>query len=296
MSKVKKTKWSGRNFMITLNQVGNFVDLKEYLSHFSSFNYAVATKEKAPQTGHEHIHVFCQYSYPVCLRGDMLYGSHIEKCFGSAQKNIAYVKKLEEPEKRGEIIWEEGQPKYKGGFSIEEVKKMPMEERIKLPFVYYKSVELINMKEENHLSLDELFKEVEVRYIYGSSGLGKTFYAKEWMRELGMKKIDVLSFSNGFWNGVSDEVPFALFDEFRDASVPGVEFIKLIDYTVKIFNIKGGSVKNRYRYIAITSIQDPRFIYEKEWEESRQWLRRMKVIQFFDYRQWKLLTEEELFK
>lgn len=296
MSKLNKTKWSGRNFLITLNQVENFADLKEYLTHFTSLNYAIATKEKAPKTGHEHIHVFCQYSSVVHLKGSELFGSHVDKCFGSAQKNIAYIKKLEEPEKRGEIIWEEGQPKYKGGFSIEEVKKMKKEERLQLPFVYYKSVELMNMKEGNPLSLNEIFKEVEVRYIFGSSGLGKTFYARAWLTELGMEKVDLISFSNGFWNGVSDVTPCALFDEFRDASVPGVEFIKLIDYTIKILNIKGGCVKNKYKYIAITSIQDPRFIYEKEWEESRQWLRRMKVIRFYDYGQWKLLAEEELFK
>ena len=224
-----------------------------------------------------------------------MHGAHIDKSRGTTQENINYIKKLNDPDKRGEIIWEEGTPKYKGGLTIKEVKNMTRIERDNLPFVYLKNVERINFLEDNHINPDDFNKEVEVRYIYGGSGLGKTYFATEWARELGVPHFDIVSFENGFWNGVTDTCLFAFFDEFRDTAIPGVEFVKLIDYTVKNLNIKGGLVKNRYKYIAITSIQDPRFIYEKEWEEKKQWLRRMKIYHFYGYTQYKLLDNNEIF-
>ena len=77
------------------------------------------------------------------------------------------------------------------------------------------------------------------------SGLGKTYFATEWAKELGIECFDIVSFENGFWNGVTDTCSFAFFDEFRDNAIPGVEFVKLIDYTVKNLNIKGGQIKNQ---------------------------------------------------
>ena len=295
MSDENKTKWKARNFLFTLNEVDKFEALKDYLTHYSTFIYGIASKEKAPITGHEHIHIYCQYNDRTTLSGKKLQGAHIDICRGSAQQNIDYVKKTYDPAKRGEIIWEEGTPKYKGGYSIFEVEKMTPDDRKHLPFVYYKAVEQLNAKESIHIKLSDFTKTVEVRYIYGGSGLGKTYFAEKWFEELGATEFDLISFTNGFWNGVSDSCSFALYDEFRDNSLPGVEFIKLIDYTIKNLNIKGGSIKNMYKFIAITSIQDPRFIYDKEWEEKKQWLRRMKVYHFFNYTEYKLLDNNELF-
>ena len=294
MSNDGDNKWKSKNFLLTLNEVDKFDALKEYLTHFSTFNYAIASKEKAPETGHEHIHIFCQYNERTTLSSKKLQGSHIDICRGSAQQNIRYVKKLDDPDKRGEIIWEEGTPRYKGGMSIQEVKAMSQDDREMLPFVYFKSVNKLNSDENMSIDINNFFKEVEVRYIYGGSGLGKTYYAKTWINELGVQKIDVVNYHNGFWCGVTDKSIFALYDDFRDSDLPGVEFIKFIDYTIKNMNVKGSFIKNNYKYIAITSIQDPRFIYEKEWEEKKQWLRRIRVFHFYGYKQYKELTDEDL--
>ena len=288
-------KWKSRNFLITLNEIEYFTEVKDYLRSLKNFIYAIACKEKAPTTGHLHSHIYCQFSCMTTLSKNKMHGAHIDKSRGTTQENINYIKKLNDPDKRGEIIWEEGTPKYKGGLTIKEVKNMTRIERDNLPFVYLKNVERINFLEDNHINPDDFNKEVEVRYIYGGSGLGKTYFATEWARELGVPHFDIVSFENGFWNGVTDTCLFAFFDEFRDSAIPGVEFVKLIDYTVKNLNIKGGLVKNRYKYIAITSIQDPRFIYEKEWEEKKQWLRRMKIYHFYGYTQYKLLDNNEIF-
>lgn len=277
MSEVKK---KNRNFLITLNQVENFDKIKEYLQHFKTFQYAIATKEKAPTTGHEHIHIYCQFGNAISLSPEKLCRAHIDQCFGSAQQNIDYIKKKKEPEKRGIIIWEEGTPKFRGGVSINEVKSMSQEERGALPFAYFKAVEKLNANENVHINLNEMFKQVDVRFIFGKSGYGKTTLAIKWLNELGATNADSVCYVNGFWNGVSDTCDYAIYDDFRDSDLPAVEFIKFIDYTIKILNVKGNYIKNRYKYIFITSIQDPSSMFGKEFEEAKQWLRRMKIYQF----------------
>lgn len=277
---MKEGRWKGRNFLITLNQIEFFGDLKEYITHFQQFKYAIATQEEAPTTKHKHIHIYCQYEGTVTLKKDKLCGARIDKCKGSAQSNINYIRKVDEPEKRGEIIWEEGTPKLKGPVTIKEIENMTQEERKGLSIIHYKTVEKLNQKDDMHMTLADLSKQVVVRYIFGSSGYGKTYLAQQWLKELGAKTFDIVNYENGFWNGVTDTSDFALYDDFRDTDLPPVMFIKFIDYTVKNLNIKGGFVKNKYKFIFITSIQDPRSIYTGKSEEKKQWLRRMEIYEF----------------
>lgn len=277
------TKWKGRNFLLTLNDISLYSELRDYLFHFGTFQYAIACREVAPTTGHKHIHIFCQYNNAITLKKSKLCGAHVDKCKGSAQENIKYIKKIDKPDEKGEIIWEEGTPLYKGRMSISDVESMTREERKNLPLIYYKTIEKINMLENMHADIEKMFKEVKVRYIFGKSGLGKTYLASQWLKELNANKFDIVSFENGFWNGVTDECPYAFYDDFRDTDMPPVMFIKFIDYTIKNLNIKGGFVKNNYRFIFITSIKDPRNIYGHAWEERKQWLRRMEIYEFTAY-------------
>lgn len=282
-----------KNFLITLNQVDNFNIVRDYLLHFKTFNYGIATKEKAPTTGHEHIHIYCQFENTIHLNPEKMCRAHIDRCFGSAQQNINYIKKKNDPEKRGTIIWEEGTPRLKGGASISDVKSMSKTDRENLPFAYYKAVEHLNASECVHISLDEAFKTVDVRFIFGKSGLGKTTQALQWVKELGYETYDAVCYMNGFWNGVTEVSEVAIYDDFRDSDLPAVEFIKFIDYTVKILNIKGSYVKNRYTHIFITSIQDPSSMFGKEFEDAKQWLRRMKIYKFVDVKKYEEIKYNE---
>lgn len=280
---MSETKWRSRNFLLTLNEIDFFMELKEYMQHYSTFQYGIACKEKAPKTGHLHIHMYCQYNNAVTIKKDKLHGAHVDKCRGSSQANINYIKKTDYPELRGEIIWEEGTPLLKGRLTISEAEKMSKEERKNLPLVYFKTVEKLNQNDNMHTIIDDMFKEVHVKYIFGKSGFGKTYLAGKWLKELSADKFDTVSYENGFWNGVTDICPYAVYDDFRDTDMPPVMFIKFIDYTIKNLNIKGGFVKNKYKYIFITSIKDPRLIYGGVWEEKKQWLRRMEVYEFTAY-------------
>ena len=263
-----------RNFQITLNEIEKFEDIKTYLMTLKCFNYGIACKEIAPSTGHEHIHIYAQFTRSIRLSLFELKGAHIEKCKGSPQQNIKYI------QKDGNIIWEFGEVVKKGGRkTIEELKKMDKEEREQLPMVYFNIVEKLNKKEANDIEIDSIFKSnIEVIYIYGESGIGKSKKAFETCKEKGYSKINMVKFVNGFWNGIG-ESKACIYDDFRDSDMKASEFINFIDYNKHQLNVKGEYHLNEYELIIITSVQNPNEIYKNvEGEPRKQWLRRMKII------------------
>ena len=103
------------------------------------------------------------------------------------------------------------------------------------------------------------------------------------MEELGLEKFNDVKFTGSFWNGLSENCEVALYDDFRDSHMKPSEFINFIDYNVHNLNSKGGYFKNKYKFIFITSIQNPEGLWkefrEKNPEDSlTQWMRRMQII------------------
>ena len=274
--KLKKAK----HWQFTLNDVSKWKDLEKYIMGLETLNYAVASKEIAPKTGHEHIHLYCQFENAFKPSIKKLCGAHIERCFGSPKENDDYVRKVNDPDKRGEIILTYGELREnKNKFpTIKEVKEMSKEEREELPLQYYNVLKKIQDEENRPHKVSEVGKNVKVYYIYGPSGYGKTIYAKLLINQLGLE-FDMVKFENNFWSGVSGEREVALYDDFRDSDMRPREFINFMDYNIHNLNVKGSGVPNRYKYIFITSIQEPSKIY---WDASRnneelpkQWRRRM---------------------
>ena len=120
---------------------------------------------------------------------------------------------------------------------------------------------LIHERESVEMDIDDLYKEVEVYYIQGPSGVGKTCKAKELLKEHGYKKVKMIKYENGFWNNVGDGTGCCLYDEWRDSDMRAREFINFIDYNVQIMNVKGGCIKNQFKLIVITSVQPLNEIY-----------------------------------
>ena len=278
--KQTQTKTS-KAYLLNLNKPKHYEKVKNYLYGLESLNYFISTLEKAPETGHEHIHIYAQFKQSIKLSLKKLCGAHVDKCYGSPQQNVDYIHKVKEPEKKGVILDEWGELKLKGGTTIKDVKNMSKEDRDDLPIQYYKIVKDINLFEENDIDIDEIYKpELEVYYIWGPSEMDKTKKSLLFAKKKGYQKINMVKYHNGFWLGIGTS-KCCLYDDFRDTDMDPNEFINFIDYNKHVMNIKGGSVKNEYQLIIITSVQDPKFIYEykqvKE-ETAKQWLRRMTVI------------------
>lgn len=258
------------SFLITLNQVENFDELKKYLKSLHSFQYAIAGKEKAPTTGHLHIHIFIQFSQGIRLSLNKLLGAHVDKCFGSTDQNVAYVKK------GGDIIWEEGDLRNKGFLTINQIKKMSTVERDGLPANYFNIAEKLFAKDSCNIKPSDSFKNVKVYYISGRSGIGKTRFAHYL---IGNETFNVVKFVNGFWMGFSNQSRIALYDDWRDSHMDASEFLHFIDYNKQIMNVKGGFMLNNYTIIIITSILRLKDIYQDaSLEDREQWTRRVEEI------------------
>lgn len=260
-------------FQLTLNEVEKFNGVKVYLMSLKAFRYGIACKEIAPTTKHEHIHIYVQYNRSVRLCLKELNGAHLEKCRGTPQQNVAYIKK------DGDIIWETGEFKKKGAKSIEEVKLMSKDEREKLPLSYYNIVQKINNDEEKNLNPLDYYKKIEVYWVYGESGVGKTKWCIDDMVKNEIKEFNEVKYDGNFWHGVKENCSVCLYDDFRDGHMKPSELINFIDYNRHIMNIKGGTIRNNYSRIYITSVQNPEEIYKNiEGEPRKQWMRRIKVV------------------
>ena len=266
---VKTQSKSGKAFQVTLNEIEVFGEVRDYLIGLKQFQYIIACKEKAPSTGHEHIHIYVQFKDSIKLSLKKLKGGHLEKCRGSPQQNKAYI------EKDGNVIYESGEMKIKGGHTISQVKKMSKEEREELPLVYANIVKRINDEEAKKLKVVNYYKgKIEVYWLWGESGAGKTRRA---LQEIGEAEFNEVKYDGNFWHGVTEDTEIALYDDWRDTHMKPTELINFIDYNSHIMNVKGGTIRNNYKKIFITTLQDPEKIYSNVPEETRkQWLRRIK--------------------
>lgn len=273
-------------FQITLNEIQYWKDVKLYLFGLESFQYAIACQEFAPSTGHPHIHCYLQLRQPIRLSLKKLKGAHIETCYASPQKNIDYIykrgdfeSKKHSPEDEANIIWEEGELKEKGGCkTIKDLKEMPREELDNQNIYLYNIVEKEKIRRDSIVPVKEMRKQVNVFYIHGESGKGKTVFAHWIMEKLGIEFLENIKREDNFYHGVKGQIDTALYDDFRDSHMRPSEFINLIDYNIHTMNIKNGSVVNNYKNIFITSVMSPRDLWKKMEERdeaSEQWLRRI---------------------
>ena len=271
-AKVAKNSKSAKAFLLTCNDESVFTDVIAYVRSLSP-NYMIACRENAPTTGHVHMHLYVQFVNARRLSFKKLCGSHLDVCKGSCQQNIDYVKK------DGDIIVEEGTPRFKGGATIKGVKSMSKEQRNELPIQMYNIVRKLNDDEDKDINPLDYYKNIDVFYVYGESGSGKTKWCIDDMVKNKVATFNEVKYDGSFWHGVKENGKVALYDDWRDSQMKPAEFINFIDYNRHIMNVKGGSVRNDYERIYITSVQPPEEIYKNvNGEPRKQWERRMKII------------------
>lgn len=237
--------------------------------------------------GQWHGHAFIYFKNPIAF-------STIKKLFGATchveipqinSKCIAYV--------RGEITHDEDPDATTAKTNIREFGVIPMDNGIKRTVADLKKMESpdeldwnmhhtwMQIHARDKIKTKEWHKSnLEVYYFWTSkSGGGKSKAIQDWLDEHNIEEFDDVKHVGDFWLVQGDGTGVAVYDEFRDSHMPVSEFINFIDYNMHSLNIKGGSLKNRYTTILISSIQDPRYIYSKMTYETRQqWLRRIHLI------------------
>jgi hypothetical protein len=269
-------------WQITLNQIEHYNQVKNYLMGLATLRYYISCKEIAPSTGHPHIHIYVQFTCSVPLSIKKLCGAHLERCYGSPEENQNYIRK------DGDILdeWGELGSSVNTQFpTIAEVKKMTDEQMDECPLQYFNQIQKIKTERANNMNINNLAKQVQIFYLWGPSGCGKTSYAKLAIHKLN-KEFNQVKYEGGFWSGLNENCEVALYDDWRDSDMKPNEFIKFIDYNRHSMNVKYGQCRNNYKYIFITSIQDPQKIYwessKKNEEQVKQWIRRMKIINIYE--------------
>lgn len=267
--------YRARAFLLTLNQIDELAAIIDEFKNLKSCDYGIACEEEAPTTGHKHAHLYVHFTNPYKLSKKILsYKSHVDICRGSPKQNIAYVKK------DGNIKAEWGtEPKQGCRHTVGELKQIKDPDELDShEFNTWQKIQTMPKK----IKLNDWKKEVKVFYIQGPSGVGKTEKAKEILRENQIDELEEIKYESTFYHGVADGTGAAVYDDFRDSHMKASEFINLIDYNTHNMNIKGGSVRNNYNIIIITSVQSIDQIYYNMSDEPRkQWMRRVQVIDMF---------------
>ena len=274
-----KVSGKARRFFLTLNQPEHYDKIREYLTGMKAFKYMFSCKEKAPTTGHAHIHIYVIFSSARKLSVRALPGAHLDVCNGSHAQCVDYIRKeaLE-----GSIIEELGTEPRQGSLSrytVGELRKIT--DPTDLPSHYLKQwreSKAFNVA----LTKAECYKpKVDVLYFVGPSAAGKSKAVYDHLAD--DEKFDRVKHVNGFWINVSQDpsVTTAWYDDFRDSDMKPSEFINFIDYYANPMNLKGGYVLNHYTKIFITSVQHPSDLYAgmRLEEPRKQWMRRMEIIE-----------------
>ena len=140
--------------------------------------------------------------------------------------------------------------------------------------------ELNKTSMENHIENEEIMykPDLEVVYIYGKTGIGKSKLVYDTLETL--EKVDIVYFSSPYWLGVNFISPAETcwLDNFYDSEMSMNQFIKLVDcYTKQYMRVKCCPLwLNIYKKIYITSLKSPREIYKGKLPEKI--LNRMKII------------------
>lgn len=270
-----ETMLRGRAFQFTIHQLPKYTAILNHMTNLKSCDYGISCREVCPTTGKKHIHLYVHFTQPYRMPAKILaLNQHIEICRGSPKQNIDYIKK------DGDIMDQWGEEPHQGkAYTVKDLRETDIEE---IPAILYNIKNKIDEEKEVDIDVDDLAKDVTVYYIQGPSGLGKTEKAKEIIRTLPNKKLNMIKYKNGFYLGLG-KAPTALYDDFRDEHMEASEFINLIDYNKHMMNKKGGCQINKYSTIIITSVQRIDELYSNmKGEPRQQWMRRVKVIDMYE--------------
>lgn len=277
-----------RAFLLTFNEdpVKNCNTCVAKFKTLKSCDYLIWCKE-FNRAGNEHTHLYVHftnaYAIPDKLR--KLTKMHIDDAKGSPKQNIDYVKKegpkweYKKSYQKTEVMEEWGTQPTQGQLTISELREI--KDSNDLPdwkqYHVWKEVQ----KEPKKTRVDDWGKKIEVYWIQGPSGIGKTETAKKILKEKGYEEFDEIKYDGKFWLNVVDGKGAAVYDDFRDSQLEASEFINFIDYNEHNLRIIGGSMRNKYNLIIITTVQLIDEIYQWSNEPMVQWIRRINVIDMY---------------
>lgn len=243
------------------------------------------------ENGTKHLQGYLVFKNPVSFENlkKKLPRAHIEVAIKGHEANIRYCKKDGDFFEKGEI------PSYKRSeLKVDELTRIkPKDLQAHLNGTRL----LIGMRLENDM-LDEIradcLEKPIVKYIYGSSGSGKTYMAYKLATSLFENdEIATLDFKNGFAISNNYQAKCLILPEFRPSTIDAASFLSFIDGYGCVLNVKGSHCFVRPKMIIICSIKSPYEIYRDEM--NGQFIRRLTEIINKDASAFKYPEEDEDF-
>lgn len=237
---------SSRKYQITINnplEKGYTHErIKEILNEFTNLIYACFSDEIGLENGTPHTHIFI-----ICKNGVMFstvqkrfYGAHIEAVKGKNIDNYNYIRKIGEKYENKkesnltetfEEIGELPKDRCNSENLSEQIYEM-IENGCSVPEIineYPSAIRQINNIEKASSmykanKVKNIFRKLDVCYIYGATGVGKT---RSVMEHFGYENVyRVTNYKNPFDNYNGQDV--ILFDEFR-SSLPISDMLVYLD-------------------------------------------------------------------
>ena len=237
---------ASRKYQITINnpQAHGFdrEHIKKILEGFSGLDYWCLCDEVGEKgTSHTHVYVLFRNAVMFTTLQKRFYGAHIEQARGSNLQNRDYIRKegkwaddtkkdtnlIDSFEESGELPPERDTDKKQSELIFERIKEGAS--NIDIISEFPSALNKINYMEQLRQGLLEEkykndFRELEVTYIWGAAGSGKT---RSVMERYGYPNVyRVSNYSHPFDNYKGQDV--LLFDEFR-SSLPISEMLTCLD-------------------------------------------------------------------
>lgn len=224
------------------------------------FSHLLYKREKCSTTGKKHWQGCVQFCQPTrrTLKGiaKLLNADHVERCKGTYQQNIDYVKKEEtkigEPKEFGTPTLQGQRTDLANIGEYKNLRDVPAELIIK----YGRGIMQYRI-----LHAQRRTWQTEVWCIWGPPGTGKSRI---------MPKDAYWKSPTKWWDGYDAEEEVVL-DDWRDNIFSREEMLRLCDRYPMILETKGGTISFVAKYIYITSNTDPRTWYNGD----PAWLRRI---------------------
>lgn len=241
----------------------------------------MCTCEDETKTGKWHGHAFIYFKNPVAM-------SRIKKLFGDTahleypMKNSDCIDYVLNKNSKKHDFQEFGKRPMNNGITMKVYELKNCNEPDELDWYLYNTWYRLH-NEPKKIKVNDWKKNIKVYYIWGKSKTGKSDMVEEILRKENVEEFEEVKHINQFWDGIINGYGACVYDDWRDSHMKASEFINFIDYRTHNLNIKGGSVRNNYNLIIISTVQDPEMIYNSLGDEpKKQWLRRMEIIHTID--------------
>jgi len=284
-----------RSFVFTLN---NYTpeDVERLRAYYANCRYLVFGYEVAPTTGTPHLQGFMQLNSTKrikTLQKEINPTLHVEKARGTPDEAANYCKKEGNYEEFGTVCLPEdgGRMEKERWRTIwKHAKEHDIEAIVDMDaHVAVTSYNHIMAIGKNHLPLVEDAPGVTGLWIYGPSGVGKSYGVRDVCRHHQLPMFDKPI--NKWWDGYKNE-PVVLIDDFDKTHACLGHYLKRwADSYAFTAEIKCSAIRIRPTVIVVTSQYRIDQIWEDE--ETRDAIGRRFIVQYFDNVETALSWKEE---